>query len=197
MKSLPLALLLGLCGCAVTLAQQSPSSSGFGVAGMEPLGQKGVPSHSSTVVIVPPQACPVSMTAKQAGATEMVKVQKGPDGKPEPPTKPGQRIRLFLGGLAKTGKITATVTVRGLSARGRIDRAADRGDSPDLRRTLNVTFTREDENTVVTELVLPGFTAVKSVKLEALEFADGSTRDLAGVNMCTVAPDPMMLVAGR
>jgi hypothetical protein len=192
MKSLQFVLLAALLGCAAALAQQTPSS-GFGVSGMEPPGRNVAPS---TAAIATPRACPVSVTAKQAGATEMVKVQKGPDGKPETPTQTGQRIRLFVGGLAKTGKVTATVTVRGRSARGRIDRAAA-ANSSDLRRTLNVTFTREDEESAWAELVLPGFTAVKSVKLEALEFADGTTRDLADASLCTVAPDPIMLVAGR
>ena len=192
MKSLQFVLLAALLGCAAALAQQTPSS-GFGVSGMEPLGQSVA---SPKAAIAAPQACPVSMTAKQAGATEMVKVQKGSDPSPETLTRPGQRIRLFLAGLAKTGKVTATVTVRGLSARGRIDRAAA-NNSSDLRRTLNVTFTREDEKTVWAELVLPGFTAVKTVKLEALEFADGTTRDLAGASLCTIAPEPIMLVAGR
>jgi hypothetical protein len=137
------------------------------------------------------------MTAKQAGLTDRVKVRNDQTPDADTLAKPGQRIRLFLTGLPKTGKVSATVTVRGLSARGRMDRAANRGDSPDLRRTLNVTLTPEDEKTVGAELILPGFTAVKSVKLEALEFADGSTRDLAGVNVCTVAPDPLMLIAGR
>ena len=174
MKSLPLALLVCVCGATTALAQQASTKDATLTA----------------------KACPVSMTAKQASATEMVKVQSGQNPRPETLSKPGQRIRLFLMGLPKGGRVFATVTVRGLSARGHVDRA-DAGDSPDLRRTLNVTFMPEDEKTVQAELILPGFTAVKSVKLEALEFSDGSTRDLGGMNACTVAPDPIMLVAAR
>jgi hypothetical protein len=182
-------LVAGLGASTLAFAQQTGSSpAGFGVAGMEP-------TASSQSLSLTPQACPVSLAAKQAGATEMVKV--GREQNPTPPiAKPGQRIRIFLTGLAKTGKVTATVTVHGLSARGRIDKTSAAGTS-DLRRTMNVTFTREDEKTVWAELVLPGFTTVKSVKLDALQFADGSTRDFAGLNLCTVAPDPVMLVAGR
>jgi hypothetical protein len=192
-KPIHLLLLFGLGTSTVAFAQQAPSDSLNSVG--PAAGQNAAMSPSTTVVIIP-QACPVSMSAKQAGATEMVKVQKGSDGKPETPARPGQRIRLFLTRVPKAGKVTATVTVRGLSARGRVDRAAA-GDTADIRRTLNVTFGREDDKTISAELVLPGFTAVKSVKLESLEFEDGSTRDFAGMNMCTVAPDPLMLVAGR
>jgi hypothetical protein len=193
MKALTLLLVAGLGASTLAFAQQAPSSTaGFGVAGME----SPASSQSLNLTLVQPQACPVSLAAKQAGATEMVKVGRGQNPTPETIAKPGQRIRLFLTGLAKTGKVTATVTVHGLSARGRIDKAATSGTS-DLRRTMNVTFTREDEKTVWAELVLPGFTSVKSVKLDALQFADGSTRDFAGLNLCTVAPDPVMLIAGR
>jgi hypothetical protein len=38
---------------------------------------------------------------------------------------------------------------------------------------------------------------VKSIKLEALQFADGSSRDFSGQQLCTVAPDPLLLVAGN
>jgi hypothetical protein len=192
MKPSLLLLVVGLGASTLAFAQQTGSAPvGFGVSGMESTAS----SQTSSLVLPPPQACPVSLAAKQAGATEMVKVDRGQD--PTPPiAKPGQRIRLFLTGLEKTGKVIATVTVHGLSARGRIDKTSAAGTS-DLRRTMNVTFTREDEKTVSAELVLPGFTTVKSVKLDALQFADGSTRDFAGLNLCTVAPDPLMLLAGR
>jgi hypothetical protein len=186
-------LVAGLGASTLAFAQQAGSSpASAGVAGMEPTASP----QSLSLVLVPPQACPVSLAAKQSGTTEMVKVGRDQNPNPETIAKPGQRIRLFLTGLAKTGKVTATVTVHGFSARGRIDKASAAGTS-DLRRTMNVTFTREDEKTVWAELVLPGFTSVKSVKLDALQFADGSTRDFAGLNLCTVAPDPLMLVAGR
>jgi hypothetical protein len=193
MKPSRLLLVAGLGASTLAFSQQTGSApASFGVAGMESTAS----SQSLTLVLVPPQACPVSLAAKQAGATEMVKVERGQNPTPDTLAKPGQRIRLFLTGLAKTGKVTATVTVHGLSARGGIDKTST-SDASDLRRTMNVTFTREDEKTVWAELVLPGFTSVKSVKLDALQFADGSTRDFAGLNLCTVAPDPVMLVAGR
>ncbi len=193
MKALTLLLVAGLVASTLAFAQQTGSSSaGVGVTDIELTAS----SQSLSLTLVPPQACPVSLVAKHAGATGMVKVGRGQNPTPETMAKPGQRIRLFLTGLAKTGKVNATVTVRGFSARGRIDKAVT-SDASDLRRTMNVTFTREDEKTVWAELVLTGFTAVKSVKLDALQFADGTTRDFAGLNLCTVAPDPVMLIAGK
>jgi hypothetical protein len=59
---------------------------------------------------------------------------------------------------------------------------------------MDVSFATEESGTLVAEIALAGFTAVKSIKLEALRYADGTSRDLAGVNLCTVTPDPFMLV---
>jgi hypothetical protein len=195
MKSTPLLLLSLLILSGFALAQEGPAFSSPNVATLENLQAGAKPSPAAATR--PAAACPVSMTARQTAATELVKVKKGADPSPETPAKPGQRLHLILGGLPETGRITgATVTVRGLSARGHVDKVSGSGAS-DLRRTINVTFSPEGEKTFSAELVLPGFTAVKSVKLEALQFADSSTRDFAGVNLCTVAPDPLMLVAGR
>jgi hypothetical protein len=192
-KPIHLLLLFGLSASPLAFAQQPPSDTLNSIG--PPASQNAAQAPSTTVVIIP-QACPVSMSAKQAGATELVKVKGGQNPDPESLPRPGQRIRLFLTRVPKAGKVTATVTVRGLSAHGRVDRAAA-GDTADIRRTLNVTFDREDDKTISADLVLPGFTAVKSVKLESLEFEDGSTRDFAGMHMCTVTPDPVMLIAGR
>jgi hypothetical protein len=179
-------------GCAS--AQQAPTS--FGVAGMESLSG-ATTQTSSTVVIAPTQGCPVSMLASQAGATSLVKVQKGTPTQPETLSRPGQRINLILNGVSTDSKIKgATITARGLTARERLDRTSSGPGASDVRRTMDVSFTVGESGTLMAEITLPGFTAVKSIKLEALQFADGSTRDLAGAHLCTVTPDPVML-AGR
>jgi hypothetical protein len=159
-------------------------------------------SLPSSVFLVPPaQGCPVSMQARQSGITEMVKVNRGAHSQQEPNAetlqKAGQRIELIVPRDDSGNKIVgAVVTVRGLTARGRIDRAAS-GSAADVRRTMDISFSPKDDTTISAELVLLGFTAVKSVKLESLRYADGSSRDFSGQRLCSVTPDPMMLIAGR
>ena len=87
MRSVHLLFLVALGASSFALAQQT-GSSGFGAAGMQPQ-DRGLARTASSVSDLLPQACPVSMSAKQAGATELVKVQKGQS----PAPKPGQRIR--------------------------------------------------------------------------------------------------------
>lgn len=144
-------------------------------------------------------ACPVSMTAKQGGLTEMIKTgQKPPEPQQyEPMPKPSQRIHLILSGSGKGKQVTsATVTARGLSARGRMDRTASGGAS-DLRRTLDVTFTADEDNTVSAYVDLPAFTSVSSLQLESITYSDGSTWKVPDGRVCRVTPDPVMLIAGR
>jgi hypothetical protein len=203
MKAAYLLLFVLICGCAVTLAQQTLAASpgGYGVAGMENLNPAA--SQPSTVFIVPPaQGCPISMQARQSGMTDLVKVNRGARSRQEPNaetlSRPGQRIELIVPRVDSGNKIIgAVVTVRGLTARARIDRAASGSGAADLRRTLEIAFTPQDDKTISAQLVLPGFTAVKSVKLDSLRYADGSSRDFSGQKLCTVAPDPIMLIAGR
>jgi hypothetical protein len=205
MKPFNLVLSGLLLSSALAFGQQAASPSSAGATATpanDGVAQSDNRSSLSTT-IVRAEACPVLMHAKQAGATDLIKVQRGPDARPETPenlSKPGQRIHLMLSGLPATGKIIgATVTARGLSGRGHIDNAiATRASgTSDLRRTFDVKFTVQDDKSLSAELVLPGFTTVKSIKLEALQFADGSSRDFSGQQLCTVAPDPLLLVAGN
>jgi len=119
--------------------------------------------------------------------------------------KPGQQIHLILGkisgaDISDPGQIAgATVTVRGLSARGRLDRALDLmgNDSSDLTRTVNARFSIENDGAVSADLSLPGFTSVNSIKLESLNLKDGSTWTLGSLKACVVTPDRIMLIANQ
>ncbi len=165
--------------------------SGFGQeSATRPAGQ------SAVVTIVPAQTCPVSMRARQSGATDMVRVKEGQNVDPETLTKPGQRIRLTVA-RPKDGRqiASATVTANGFTARDRI-RRTDSSDASDTRRTLQVAFAAEDDG-FAAQLVLPGFTAIQSVHLDSVTYTDGSTWKMADDQTCTVIPDFLMLVADK
>ena len=166
-----------------------------------------------TVIAILPGAtptsssCPVAMQARQGSGSGLVMVKRDrpQDGDSSVDTRPGQRIHLILGKLpgayfpdpSQIG--AATVTVKGLSARGRLSLTlSPSGKGPsDLRRTLNVSFNIENDGAVSADLNLPGFTAVNSIMLESLSLKDGSTWKLADLKTCFVTPDRMMLVAGQ
>lgn len=47
------------------------------------------------------------------------------------------------------------------------------------------------------EMMLTGFGILKSVELNSLTYADGTTWKLAKDSACSVEPDPLLLIAGH
>jgi hypothetical protein len=156
-------------------------------------------SSKDFVMVLPASTCPVSMHALQGRGSGLVAVR---DEKPI--EDPSQRVHLILSNPRSAVVAGAKVKVFGLSGKNRLERTSDhsldltnREGASDLTRTLDVTFAPEGEKDVSTDLVLPGFTSVRSVELESLTYKDGSTWAVAGQHSCHVAPDPIMLVADR
>ena len=196
-----LALIL-LAGPALVAAQKGAPDGVKGTAFLTTLD--GNSTKTINVAMPGQAACPVAMQAKQGSASGLVKVRKQqPDaGQGLQNAKPGQHIHLILG---KTGQFDlrqiagATVTAQGLSAKGRLTTTPAGTDSasPDVTRSLDVRFTAEDDGTVSAELDLPGFTSVRSIRIETLALKDGSTWTLARGQRCAVTPDPLMLIANE
>lgn len=165
-----------------------------GVTSVGPDGQQ----KTTTVVIRPAGSCPVSMEAKQGSLAQKVETgQKPPEPQHyDPMPQPGQHIHLILAGFGKQRVTSAKVTARGLSAHSRMQELAVR-TTPDMRRTMDVTFSADADNTVSADIALPAFTSVISLQLESINYADGSSWKLTNQNACLVRPDPVMLIAGR
>jgi hypothetical protein len=138
-------------------------------------------------------ACPVSLHALQGSESGLVAVR---DAKPSP--GPSQRIHLILSDTLPDHALSVRVQVRGLSSKSqRMQTVMTSSDRTDLSRVLEVRLVRENENEVAAELLLPGFTSVRSLQLESIAYTDGSRWTLAAGQSCSVVPDPLMLVAGR
>ena len=207
MKPFILLSLAALAIPAVVAAQSpsNPSATNGNSATLTVIAPDG--TTKTTTVTIHVDSCPVAMQAKQGSGSGLVKVRKDhpDDGRSLLSPKPGQQIHLILGKMqgadfSDPGQIAgATVTVKGISGRGRLDRSLDlTGDGfSDLRRTANVRFSTENDGTVSADLSLPGFTSVNSIKLESLDLRDGSTWTLASLKACIVTPDRIMLVASQ
>ncbi len=172
-------------------AQEAPSPS---------VRQNNIQQSSKDFVMYPgAPACPVSMHALQGHGSGLVAAR---DAKPI--EGPSQRIHLVLSNPKSAMVASAKVKVFGLSAKDRLERTSDRSfdltnrdGASDLTRILDVTFAPEGEKDVSTDLLLPGFTSIRSVELESLTYKDGSTWTVDGMQTCHVTPDPIMLLADR
>ena len=183
--------LLGVQGLTAQSKATPPSGTSFGTATMETMKPGG--TSTSTVVIRMQPSCPVGMHAKQGSGGGLAAVRNA-----RPSDGPSQQIHLVLARRHSQQITGARVLVRGLSGKDRMERSNAIGDIvPDRSPMLLVTFTPDNAVEASADLVLPGFTSIQSVELQTITYADGSTWKMENQNACTVAPDPMMLIAGR
>jgi hypothetical protein len=79
--------------------------------------------------------------------------------------------------------------------KGRITETVSTGDDSDSVLKLPVEFTAGDNKDVFADLWVPGMTAVHSIELNSVTYADGSAWKLPAGPACRTIPDPMMLVS--
>jgi len=170
-----------------------PAQNGsIGVAGMEGLSQSG--ARNQPTVLQPPataQGCPVSLRAQHGAGGGMLRADKRP-------TKGiGQWLHLTLTNPEGPKIVWARVRVHGLSGVGRTTETTSDTIKPDSARTLVVRFSPDSGNSVTGDLWVPSMTAVLTIDLNSVSFADGTTRNFMAHEGCRVAPDLKMLIADR
>ncbi len=179
-RATALSLAFLLCGTMLTAQNAQQQSSNF-------------------VINLPASTCPVGMRASQGVSSHLLAVR----GDQQRVDVVAQRIHLILINSrppsSKSPRIaTATVTVHGLSSKGRtIQTFSNQSSSSDLIRALDVSFSSDSENSVSTDLLLPSFTSVKSIELNTVTYADGTMWKVSAQGACRVAPDPIVLISNR
>lgn len=170
----------------------SAQNATYSVAGMEGLSQSG-PSNQITVLpsTVIPQGCPVSLRAQHgASGGTLLADRNRPKGL-------AQFLHLTLYNPAGQQIVSARVKVHGLSGVGHTTQAVSDTMKPDATQSLVVHFSPDSAKTVTGDLWVPAMTAVLTIDLNSVTFADGSTRTFTQRDRCHVAPDLKMLIAGR
>ena len=165
---------------------------GYGVAGMEDLDGKSTPPAQAPAT---PNLCPVSIEASHLADGNAVRIGTGQD-QIHNDKSIGQRLHLKLHEPDARTIASATVNVRGLTAKGRATPVGS-SDAALEMRTLNVPFTAGANRTVWADIRAPGLTVVVSVELAAVKFSDGSTWAPPAEKTCSVAPEMLMLVTQR
>jgi hypothetical protein len=184
--ALSFAVLSALIFGSITLAAQtySQNQKSYGVARME---GPGAPNTMDSRAYL---GCPVSLHAQHGADGNMLNVDKSR------PKGLAQLLHLTLINPDSRQIVKANLRIHGLSGKGRITQASAQNNS-DKVETLVVTFTPSRDKAVSGDLWVPGMTAVLSIDLNSVTYADGSTRSFSERELCRVAPDPLMLIAGR
>jgi hypothetical protein len=169
--------------------------------------QQSVPpgNTKSTVLNKPrtPEAsCPVGMQARH-GAGVPVSMNAGPsiNGSPIVPNSQAlthnraQRIHLTMSNLLSREIVSAQFVVHGYSNKGRAMNLANSSSEPDLAKTVDVVLDLKGKSEASSDLSLSRFTAVTSIDLKSITYADGNTWNTPSAEACSVTPDLLMLVA--
>jgi hypothetical protein len=137
----------------------------------------------------------VAFHARQGSGGDMLEVAK------RHPNESGQLIQISISD-PEPGRhaISASLTVRGLTAKGR---AVPTGQIPsDAERPIEIRLTpvpdqTGPDHTLTAEMWVPGVTTVQTIELASLTLADGSTWKLPAEAACRTAPDGFMLIGAR
>jgi len=150
----------------------------------------------------PEASCPVGMQARH-GAGVPVSMNAGPsiNGSPIAPNSPAfthtrtQRIHLTMTNLLSREIVSVQFVVHGYSNKGRAMNLANSSSEPDLAKTVDVVLDVKGKSEASSDLSLSRFTAVTSIDLKSITYADGNTWNTPSAEACSITPDLLMLVA--
>jgi hypothetical protein len=184
--------LAGFWGCMLAIAPLGLGAQGVQSGGaMGKVTTTGSNGQTITLTLPIPNLCPVSMKASHGSDWTMVRTG------PSHPKGIGQRLHLTLKSPDQRTIASATVNVRGWTAKGRMEEAQSGSDTSSPVRTLTVPFAADSDQSASADLWAPGLTSVTRVELVSVAFTDGTTWTPAQGKTCSVIPDPMMLVANH
>jgi hypothetical protein len=150
------------------------------------------PAQASVYRLSPTSiGCPIAMRAKHGADGNILKVDKNR------PKGLAQLLHLILTNPDSRRIVGANVRIHGLSGKARVTQAETTQDTSDVTRTFEVRFSSGTDKEVSSDLWVPGVTAVLSVELNSVAFADGSKWKLSGLEACRIVPDHFMLIADR
>jgi hypothetical protein len=166
--------------------------------------QAVMPGNTQSTVLHLPRAaeasCPVGMQARH-GAGVPVSRNAGPPIEKRSPNAPAfthtreQRIHLTMTNLLSREIVSAQFVVHGYSNKGRAMNLANSSSEPDLAKTVDVVLDVKGKSEASSDLSLTRFTAVTSIDLTSITYADGNTWHTPSPEACSVTPDMIMLVA--
>ncbi len=181
--------LVTVVGCFLAIAPWAVAAQtgaqSYGAAGIENVGPNWQPPVQTAVL---PNPCPVGVLVSHLSDGRTIKTGTAH------PMGLGQRLHLTLTSPDSRSIASATLNVRGWTAKGRIEKAGKDKDAALPVRTLTVFFTAGTGRTASADVWAPGLTAVSSVELTSVTFGDGKTWTPAQGKTCQVTPDPLMLI---
>jgi hypothetical protein len=103
-----------------------------------------------------------------------------------PPSLQYQGIHLTVANPTSRDVVGLEITVHGLREKWRYVPLSDMPQKPDFTKTVNLSLVVKKSGHASRDLSLSHFTAVTSVDLNSIEYADGSEWDVPSATACSV-----------
>ncbi len=152
--------------------------------------------------------CPLVLDARHISSTSMLQAGATASSPPGPaingavlsqhaarPTGLYQQVELTLNNPSLREIVSVQVTVHGMSSRWRAIPTANSPATPDLAKTIDIVIDLKGNGHVAKDLTLSRFTAVTSIDLDSIAYADGSRWQASASGACSVTPNALMLVS--
>jgi hypothetical protein len=175
------------CASIVPLAIVFAASSAFGQATYQ------------KPVQLDPNNCPVGLRVRHGGGLPIsvgAADLKSQNGK-VPLSVQNQGIHLAVANASSRDIVGLEITVHGLSETWRYVPLSDMPQKPDFAKSVGLSLDVKKSGHASRDLSLNHFTAVTSVDLNSIKYADGSEWDAPSATACSVTPDLIMFVATR
>jgi hypothetical protein len=143
---------------------------------------------------IDPTNCPVGLQVRHGGG---LPIAVGAADLKSPPSAQNQGIRLTVANPSSRDVVALEITVHGLSEKWRYVPLSDMPQKPDFKKTVNLSLNVKGSGHASQDLSLTHFTAVTSVDVNSVTYADGSEWQAPSADACSVTPDLIMLVASR
>jgi hypothetical protein len=108
-----------------------------------------------------------------------------------------QRLRLTLTNPSSRDIVSAQFTAHGFSKETRAMELSARSNEPDLVKTIDLVLGVKGKSQASHDLSLNHFTAVTSIDLNSITYADGTTWHAPSPAACSITPSMVMLVAAN
>lgn len=154
------------------------------------------PAKNASLTISPNllDRCPIGLQVDHGGLFVQKRTDYGPGLNDRMPLAGAvQRIHLTMTNPSAREIVEVQLTVHGYSDKGRTIMLASAG--PDLAKKVTLTRDIQGNGHASSDLSLSNFTAVSSVDVDSLTYADGSSWKATAGGACSVAPNLWMLVS--
>ena len=146
---------------------------------------------------IDPAQCPVGMEVTHNGRFVERNAKSGPADDVVPST-PEQRINLKMTNLLPHDIVNAEITARGFSHNSRLVLVSPGAqETPDLAKTVDVALDVKGNSSASHELSFAHFSAIRTIEVNSVTYADGSTWRASSPGACSVAPSLFMLIGAQ